>query len=971
MHQESDPGRMSFPPGQFASGRYRIGSMLGRGGMGEVFVADDLTLGRKVAIKFLLADKTADPDARRRLLREAQAAAAVDHPGICTVYEAGETLEGRAFVVMQYVEGETLSSVLQRGPLPVRDTLALGVHLAEALGAAHRRGIVHRDLKPANVMMMPSGLPKLLDLGIAKVVVSATGASDVSTFSGATGPGVLVGTPGYMAPEQIQQRPLDGRCDLFSLGALLFECFTGHRAFQGSTALETVGNTLHITPPPPSTIRKELTTQHDELCRRLLAKDPDERFQSADEVVGAIRMLLPDMSRAVFSRRSVLAALTISIVTIGAATGGWIWTRPRALPAVPDDSKLWYDRGIEAIREGAYLSGQRALEESIKRFPRHALAHARLAEAYAELDDEQDAKDQLLHVANLVPNESRLPEIERLRLQAVRALVMREVDAGVDLYRQLVDRVSDESGAWLDLGRAQETAGLRSAARESYERAISQDGDYAAAYLRLGYVQGLESRRDEALAAFDKAERLYRAASDLEGETEVLLRRGALFEATGELKEARANLDRANTLAINSDAVYQQVRIQLALSSVAASEGKFAEAEKIASAAVQKALEHGLETVAADGLVNLAALIQSERPEEAARQVQRAIQLAERRGARRTAARARVQLAAVREFTGNSTEAIGLVDKELPFLQANRYRRLELNALSIKVRALESLDDLEQARQISSSVLSVAEAVKDDVQAALAAANLASVTTALGHYPEALRLREQAEAIRLRHGDKENQPYDMTNRADLLIRLGRSDEADRVLAEIDAGIAAKLPAYVGRSRRVAFLRAFAAATQLRCAESRRFVAALERQRILSDSAGVLAPSIGAFCDAHAGRHVPAPRAPSPETERTLAREGYYWLAAASLERGDARGALTAVARALDLLGKLSNDELRWRLEAIGALAAQRTGDVGLATNYLASARTSLERVRSAWKADFMRYEQRKDLVTLRKRLGLA
>ena len=261
------------------------------------------------------------------------------------------------------------------------------------------------------------------------------------------------------------------------------------------------------------------------------------------------------------------------------------------------------------------------------------------------------------------------------------------------------------------------------------------------------------------------------------------------------------------------------------LSSVAASEGQFEAAEKIASAAVQEALAIGLETIAADGLVDLTGtLSQLGRLTEARAKAGRALQLAEQRGARRTIARAKVQLAAVQEAQNQPREALATIGGVLPFLKSKSYRRFELYALSVASRAHERLDELEQARQISSEGLSVAETVKDESQIARAANNLASVTATLGHYADALRLRERAEAIHKRQGDKASLPYDLANRADLLIRLGRGDQAAAALEEIDKGIADGLPAYQSRARRLAFLRLFAAATALRCDEvDRRFV----------------------------------------------------------------------------------------------------------------------------------------------------
>lgn len=979
------PAAMSAATGALDFGRYRIVRLLGRGGLGEVYLARDLTLDRDVAVKFVAPEKVADPDARRRLLREARAAAALDHPGICTVYETGETDDGRSYIVMQYVEGETLAAVLGRGLMPVRDAMALCAEVAEALGAAHRRGVVHRDLKPGNIMVTPSGHAKLVDFGIAKILLAQAQRGDQSTATVTTSVHGLVGsgTPAYMSPEQIQQGTLDGRSDLFCLGLVLFECLTGRRAFSGRTSVEIMANVLHVHPPAPSTLRPELTEGHDELCRRLLAKDPSDRFQSADEVVGAVRLLLPDTSRTPATNPDVTRTggsragpaarprlrpwiiAAVSLLFAGAASA-WYWNRTPGLPPVPPEADVWYRRGTDAIREGAYLTARKALEQAVAIFPQHVLAYARLAEADAELDDSRMMVAHLLNVSQLTPNESRLPPAERLRLRALRALVLRDVDTSIAQYQQLVILDPADAGAWVDLGRTQEDAGFQTDARASYEHAIERDRQSAVAYLRLGHVEALESRRDEALAAFREAERLYRASSDVEGETEVLLNRGAALDAMGELKAARTDLERALQLATGAGSTYQRVRIQLSLSSVTASEGRYADSERMASAAVQEAEANGLDAAAAMGLVDLAATLNDDaRPEEAEPQAKRAIALAEQHGARATAARAKVQLASIYYESGRSKESLAIVADVLPFLRTNRYRRYELKAMSIASRAHARLDELEQARQISSDVLRMAETVKDEGQVAVAASDLASVATSLGQYPEALRLRERVEPIRRRLGDTGSLPYDLTNRADLLIRLGRAVEAEAPLTELDQGIARGIDSYVGRKRRGMFLRALAAATALRCDEALARLAQFEREGA-AGAAGVLVPAIQDFCSARLGRRPPADGMASADP--SLARERRYWRAAAALQRQDGKTALAEADQGLAQLGTLPNDELRWRLAAVGALAATRLGNTARAAELDAVTRRAVDRIRSAWKDDFDPYARRPDLADLRNRI---
>ncbi len=883
----------------------------------------------------------------------------------------------------RYVDGEPLSTLLQRGPLPVRQALELCGHIADALSSAHHQGIIHRDLKPANVIVTKSGRPKILDLGIAKVISGVAASAETTPDTANTGAGDLVGTAGYMSPEQVQQRRLDGRCDLFSLGALLFECLTGRRAFDGSTTFETLANVLHLHPPAPSQLRPELTEAHDELCRRLLAKDPADRFQSADEVVGAIRLLAPDTSRTTghaqaieevlragqrpgWSRRATAVAVALIAIV---ALSVWLSTRPRGLPPVPPEAARWYEAGSDAVREGAYLKGLRALDQAVQKFPELVLAYARRAEAYAELDDENAAKDQLLHVARLVPNEARLPRVERLRIQAMRALVVRDVDSAVSLYRELVDLVSDESRAWLDLGRAQEAAGLRLAAVESYRRAMEQDRDYAAAHLRLALALALEARGKEALAAFAEAERLYRASTNQEGETEVLLGRGLFYDSMVQPGPARKDLERAQVLANASESVNQQVRIQLALSSVTASEGKVEEALRIAAAAVQRATEHGLESIAADGLVDLAALLQVDNPDFAASQIELAIRLAQKRGARRTEARARLQLASVRQRQGRYADSLALIESELPFLRQNRYRRYELFGSGLQARALMQLDRLEEARQQSNAMLATAEAVNDEGQVATAAGNLAAASTHLGAYPDALALRDRVVEIRTRQGDSEALPYDLANRADLLIRLGRREDADRALATLEAGIAAGTGTYPRVARRVASLRAVLAATSLECETVPRYVAQIQAGSV-EDSARAITPAVSAFCEARRRRTVSAGDA-APGMDPSVARERRYWTAFAALEQGNFDEALSEAAAGLAALGTMPHDELRWRLAAVGKAAAQAVKNAERASALGATARAALDRLRTGWKGDADGYLRRPDLRVPQDTCGTA
>lgn len=277
-------GSTNLAPGDQLSGRYDIRRSLGEGGMGQVFLARDLTLDRDVAIKVLPPALTHDEPARARFRREALSAAALDHPFICKIFEIGDA-GPRAFIVMELVPGETLQEILTRGPVPPGDVVALGLELTDALEAAHGRGIVHRDLKPGNVMVTPQRHAKLMDFGLATVVTDDSDRARMTTMTPLTGPGTRIGTPAYMSPEQVAGDALDHRSDLFSLGVLLIEALTGVHPFMRDTTAGTMTAVLNDPPFVHATAAiGDMPQSLRAILLRMLAKAPDARYQSAAEI---------------------------------------------------------------------------------------------------------------------------------------------------------------------------------------------------------------------------------------------------------------------------------------------------------------------------------------------------------------------------------------------------------------------------------------------------------------------------------------------------------------------------------------------------------------------------------------------------------------------------------------------------------------------------------------------------------------
>ncbi|MFY9560111.1 MAG: protein kinase [Terriglobales bacterium] len=326
-------------------GPYEIQSPLGAGGMGEVYRARDSRLARTVAIKVLPEHLSENPEAKERLDREARAISSLSHPNICHLYDVGQQ-DGVSFLVMEYLEGETLADRLRKGPLPLEQVLKCGIEICEGLEKAHRSGVVHRDLKPGNIMLTKSGA-KLMDFGLAKPAVPASPPSSGLTQTLATpqhpltAEGMVVGTFQYMSPEQVEGKEADARSDIFALGAVLYEMVTGKRAFEGKTTASTIAAILAADPPPISTVQPLSPPALEGTVKSCLAKDPDERLQSAHDVKLQLKWMAENASssrlatasptaRKRWDRVPWLIAGLLLLLLLGGA--GW-WLRGRETPS--------------------------------------------------------------------------------------------------------------------------------------------------------------------------------------------------------------------------------------------------------------------------------------------------------------------------------------------------------------------------------------------------------------------------------------------------------------------------------------------------------------------------------------------------------------------------------------------------------------------------------------------------------------
>ena len=314
-------------------GKYAVGARLGEGGMGVVYEATDSVLQRKVAVKVLSQKLLADGGARARLLREARSLAAMNHPGIAAIYEVAE-IDGRVFIVMERVPGQTLRQRMAGGAMPLPECRRVVVEVARALEHAHQAGVVHRDLKPENVMLTPSGEVKILDFGLARL--RAQDGEGTPQSQSSTVEGRLAGTPSYMSPEQARGAKLDGRSDLFALGAVYYELVTGQRAFRGASLIEILSAVDRDRPPPPSQSRPDLSPEHERIIYKCLEKTPELRFDSAKSLVAALESGVG----APPSRKARSLKLPLAMVGLALAASAAFMLRPLPNPLANPEALL-------------------------------------------------------------------------------------------------------------------------------------------------------------------------------------------------------------------------------------------------------------------------------------------------------------------------------------------------------------------------------------------------------------------------------------------------------------------------------------------------------------------------------------------------------------------------------------------------------------------------------------------------------
>lgn len=959
--------------------RYTVIRSLGRGGMGEVFLCRDAVLDLLVAVKF--PTDALSP----RFIDEARNASRLNHPNIARLYHFDFEPGGRPFIVMEYVDGQSLSELLDSGPLPVERTLRIMDEVLAALAEAHASGIIHRDVTPRNIMITPSGQVKVLDFGLAKRIRSVPEAArpvDAAVSPGQahhTQVGRAVGTARYMSPEQARgEEDVDERCDVFAAGAILFECLTGQPAFASRSSAHPPIPAQERPVPAPSSVIPGIPAELDAVVAKALAKERDGRYRDAV----AMRAALP-ISRERFGLDATLwnilrvFAASPRRIALTAAAGVLAYFLPDLYDIArgrmdrhPPEAVRLYEEGLAAIRDGTYHRASKALEQAISIAPQFMVARARYAESLYELEYTDRANSELLKVLG----ESRARGDDAALLEALRRTFSNNTAGAVQKYQELSESASGErkAQALLDLGRALERDNRAKEALARFEEAIRLNSAFPAAFLRSGILLDRLKGAGEADAAFRRAEQLYQALSNTEGQAEVWYQRGRLDAIRRRTAEAMAALNKSLELARNSGSAYQEIKALLETSGVLNLQANPVGAEQTARRAIEMARRAGIANLAARGQITLGnSYLVAGAYDKAEPEFREALAYSREHEIGRSAARALFSLASLHSQLGKPNLVIDEAEEAARFFNQGGFKREASMCVLLRTRALRQLGRLDEALVTAREQMKLLDPSADKARIADFEDTIASTLLVMERFPEARSSYRVVLETTSSLGDRVGAGYAHAALARVSARIGDMAAAKQHVK--DATAVAGAPGKGLKSLLALIACVEAEADLIERRDSKAAARAGQAISLAGDPQGTISIEARMILSLARARSGALTAALVDMREALAAAERYgnpniIWrskLAAAEvfLAAGELDHASTAAADAASRFTSSGQLDSAWRAQALLSECLRRLGRSDESAEAERGAAAALGRLRSAWPAELHRfYFARPDLA---------
>lgn len=974
------PPRLFFD-GQLILGRFEIVRFLGRGGMGEVYEANDREMGR-IALKTVRRDISADEGVLSRLRQEVQIARQIASPYVCRVYEffpipAHEAYQEIACFTMEFLDGCTLSHHIKDvGTMPWPQIKQLAENVCEGLHAIHQAGFIHRDLKTSNVMVVErNGRTEavVMDFGLVRKALAFTAAaSDASVTA-------IAGTPQYMAPEQFQGGQVSPATDLYAMGIILYEMIAGRNPFDAATPLAAAAQRArHV--EPVSALRSDIPRHMSGVIARCLEYDPGCRYQSARDLAHAIarfRFYMGELPKRAVTKHPWAFAL-FSIALLAMFTALPFLVRKPTPPSA--DALHWYEKGIAALEEGSYFSATTAFQAAIKYDPAFLLAHARLAEAWAELGFSGRADHEML-LASATEAGRGLTKLERDYLKAIRAYVIGDFQSAARQYKSILLELPANQKAigYLSIGRAQEMAGDIAAARQSYSFAAQLPPESPAPLLHRAILEQREGQTQTANIDFSKAEWLYEQAQNYEGQAEINYQRGYLASTSGQLAEATKLIQQSLHTAQEIGSVPLEIRALTRLAVIAYGAGNDDDAIRLAGEAIEIAHNKGVDYWAIDARARLGNAYRDRgQPgdfERADAQLRQALDLAQQNGNPRLVALANWSLASLRDQQGKPEETIRYATAALNYYRAAHFENETLHCLNMINRAHFNESEYSDALRGALEALDLARKTNNPEAIYPSEELVGFAYLKLERYPDALEHFEAALDASRRAGQQVE--YGLVHCADALWRIGRYDDAETMLNAI--------PASALRTPELAFAKMKVLATiglsQKRYKDALKFAdRALVSAKDLSPAHAIEAQMLlieaGALLDSTRAEKQTFNQlrdATAKLNDPDLTAKFYYLSAVMLMNNGQLTQATSSAQSALSLASSAGQLESEWRTLFCLALISSKSGRETEAREYARKSLDIFTELEHNWGPKFYQdYLSRPDIRDSRmKLLGLA